>query len=68
MITDKELGLKIAENEEEEFWENTRQQAEKVANELIPEQISKLHREQKLNNAIKEMAENKLKELQKQNI
>ena len=30
MIKDKELGLKVAENEEEAYWETTRQDTEKA--------------------------------------
>ena len=63
MIKNKEIGLKIAVNEDEAFWENIRENAEEHSKEIIPEQIKALQDEQKLNEAIVEMAEAKINEI-----
>lgn len=52
MIEDKELGLKVAENENERYWEEIRQTTEK--------DIANLEKLLKFQRAVLEMVEGKL--------
>lgn len=62
MLEDKDLGLVVAEDKEEAFWIKIRDQASKVANEIIPEQIKALEDEKKLNLWIAENASKNIKQ------
>ena len=61
VLENEELGLVIADNPEEAFWIRIRDQATKVANEIIPEQIKRLEEEKKLNLWISENASKNIK-------
>lgn len=56
MIEDKDLGLKVAENEEEEFWLNVQQNCEK--------DIKGLDKMLKFQWAVLWLARDKLKEIE----
>lgn len=59
MMEDKEMGIVVAESEDEKFWIAHRDNCKKTI-EQIPQLIDNLNKELKLNQAILEMIEAKL--------
>lgn len=60
MIEDKETGLIVAENKEEEFWFRIKTSAEKTLNEIIPEAFLKLEDDRKLATELLNLANTRL--------
>jgi predicted metal-dependent hydrolase len=51
----------IAEDEDEAIWIEVRDKAKEYAESVIPEQMKQLEKELKINNALLELAESKIK-------